>query len=85
MKKIALLFAFTLPSINVFAVEEPSNAIQRDPITNLRILKCEEANFQYPRCIDSNGKVIDNPKFIEYGKNNPDRRGIRKSPHITVE
>ncbi|MDP1723501.1 MAG: hypothetical protein Q8L85_02220 [Alphaproteobacteria bacterium] len=80
MKKFSLLFVFTCVSVNVFAVEQ---TIKKD--SPLFVPKCEDANFQYPRCIDSNGKVIDNPKFIEYGKNNPGRRGVSKTPRVSVE
>ena len=73
----------TCVSVNVFALQPSPDNIKKD--SPLFIPKCEDANFQYKTCIDASGKEITNPKFVEYGKNNPDRRGIRKSPNITVE
>lgn len=83
MNKISLLFLLLLGSGNVFAVDERLNNVKKD--SPLFVPKCEDANFQYKTCIDGAGKEISNPKFIEHSKNNPERRGIRKSPHVYID
>ena len=80
MKKVNILFLFSLISVNVFAVEQlPGNNIM---VPSAFVPKCEDANFQYPKCIDKMGKIVPNPKFKdpEPGK----RRGITKSPHVKL-
>lgn len=83
MNKISLLFLLLLGSINVFAADETPNNVKKEP--SLLVPKCENANFQYKTCIDSEGREILNPKFVEYSQNNPERRGIKRSPHVYVQ
>lgn len=87
MKKFSLLFVFTLGSMNVFAMEGLPSVIENNSplLVPMSIPKCVDANFQYKTCIDEDGMEIPNPKFIEYSNNNPERRGIKRSPHIILK